>query len=205
MNDKARPRAISRRDFLKGFGTGLVGSSLLLPQVGKARQADNERMREFLNSGEPVTITINGSVVRAIVEPRTTLATLLRNHLELTGTKIACNQGHCGACTVVLDGEAIYSCHTLALDAHGKEVITVEGLMTGEELHPLQEAFIEEDGLQCGYCTPGQIMSAYALLLEEQNPSDEHIKLAVSGNLCRCAAYPHILASVRTAAEKMRS
>jgi len=205
MSEKSKPRSISRRDFLKGFGTGLVGSSLLLPQVGSARQPDNEKVRQFLDSGEPVTLTINGSVVRAIVEPRTTLATLLRNHLELTGTKIACNEGHCGACTVVMDGEAIYSCHTLALDAQGSEVTTVEGLMTGEELHPLQEAFVEEDGLQCGYCTPGQIMSAYALLIKMEDPSEEEIKLGMSGNLCRCAAYPNILASVRTAAEKMRA
>jgi len=205
MDEKTKPQSISRRHFLKGLGTGLVGSSILLPALGAADQIDNAQVKEFLEKGEPITLTVNGQKVRAIVESRTTLASLLRNYLHLTGTKIVCNNGECGGCTVVMDGKAIYSCHTLAMDADGKEILTVEGLMDGEKLHPLQEAFVEEDGLQCGFCTPGQVMSAYALLRDNPQPTDEQIKFGMSGNLCRCAAYKEILDSVRTAAGKMQA
>jgi aerobic-type carbon monoxide dehydrogenase small subunit (CoxS/CutS family) len=126
---------------------------------------------------------------------------LLRDHLELTGTKIGCNQGECGSCTVLVNGKAVYSCHILALDVAGKNVVTVEGLMKGEELHPVQEAFIEHDGLQCGYCTPGQIMAAQALLLKNPKPDKNEIIEGMSGNICRCAAYPNIIKSVVAAAE----
>jgi xanthine dehydrogenase YagT iron-sulfur-binding subunit len=138
-----------------------------------------------------------------MVEPRTTLAQLLRDKLQLTGTKIVCNNGECGGCTVVMDGKAVYSCHTLALDAAGKEVITVEGLMEGEKLGAVQEAFYEKDGYQCGFCTPGQVMAAYALLLKNKQPEVDEIKYGMSGNLCRCAAYPKIIDSVQAASEKM--
>ena len=112
-----------------------------------------------------------------------------------------CNHGECGACTVLLDGKAVYSCHLLALDAAGKEVVTIEGLMDGEKLHPIQEVFIEHDGLQCGFCTPGQIMSAQAIILENPSPGRKEIIKGMSGNLCRCAAYPNILKSAIAAAE----
>jgi len=203
MSEKSKPQSISRRNFLKGFGTGLVGSSLLLPRIGTAQQVDNEKMKEFLRNGEPISLKVNGTQVRAIVEPRTTLASLLRNQLQMTGTKIVCNNGRCGGCTVVMDGKAIYSCHTLAMDADGREIVTVEGLVNQEQLHPVQQAFVDEDGMQCGFCTPGQVMSAYALLLEYKKPTVEQIKRGMSGNLCRCAAYPEILQSVRTAADYM--
>jgi len=205
MDEKTRPQSISRRNFLKGLGTGLVGSSLLLPALGTAEQVDNNQVKEFLEKGEPISLIVNGRKVRAIVEPRTTLASLLRDYLHLTGTKIVCNNGECGGCTVVMNDKAIYSCHTLAMDADGKEIVTVEGLMDGEKLHPVQEAFVEEDGLQCGFCTPGQVMSAYALLQENKNPTDDQIKFSLSGNLCRCAAYKEILDSVHAAADKMRA
>ncbi|HKJ68794.1 MAG TPA: (2Fe-2S)-binding protein, partial [bacterium] len=195
MSEKSKPQSISRRNFLKGFGTGLVGSSLLLPRIGTAQQVDNEKMKEFLRNGEPISLKVNGTQVRAIVEPRTTLASLLRNQLQMTGTKIVCNNGRCGGCTVVMDGKAIYSCHTLAMDADGREIVTVEGLVNQEQLHPVQQAFVDEDGMQCGFCTPGQVMSAYALLLEYKKPTVEQIKRGMSGNLCRCAAYPEILQS----------
>ncbi|MCF8243455.1 MAG: (2Fe-2S)-binding protein [Melioribacteraceae bacterium] len=154
---------------------------------------------------ETLETTINGRKVKSKVEPRTTLADFLRDYLELTGTKVVCNHGECGGCSVILDGRAVYSCMLLALDANGKEVITIEGLMSGENLHPLQQAFIEHDGLQCGFCTPGQIMAAYALLKKFPNPTDEQIMTGMSGNLCRCAAYPNIIKSVRGAAKKMNS
>lgn len=205
MDEKTKPQSLSRRKFLKGFGTGLVGGSLLLPAIGAAEQVDNNQVKEFLQNGEPISVTVNGQKIHVIIEPRTTLASLLRDYLHLTGTKIVCNNGECGGCTVVMNGKAIYSCHTLALDADGQEVLTVEGLMDGEKLHPLQEAFVEEDGLQCGFCTPGQVMSAYALLQENPNPSDEEIKYGMSGNLCRCASYKEILDSVHTAAGKMQT
>jgi aerobic-type carbon monoxide dehydrogenase small subunit (CoxS/CutS family) len=136
-----------------------------------------------------------------LVEPRTTLAELLRNRLKLTGTKIVCNQGECGGCTVLMNGKAVYSCHMLALDAAGKEITTIEGLMSGEKLHPIQQAFIDHDGLQCGFCTPGQIMAAEEILIKNSKPSKEEILDGMSGNLCRCAAYPNILKSVVAAAE----
>jgi xanthine dehydrogenase YagT iron-sulfur-binding subunit len=200
MSGKSDPKSLSRRDFLKGFGTGVVGTSVLLPAIGTATpQADNVKVREFLEAAEPLTLSVNGRQIRVMVEPRTTLAQLLRDKLQLTGTKIVCNNGECGGCTVVMDGKAVYSCHTLALDAAGKEVITVEGLMEGEKLGAVQEAFYEKDGYQCGFCTPGQVMAAYALLLKNKQPEVDEIKYGMSGNLCRCAAYPKIIDSVQEA------
>ncbi|MFC2136494.1 (2Fe-2S)-binding protein [Bacteroidota bacterium] len=149
-------------------------------------------------------LKVNGKNLRLMIQPETTLVEILRDKLQLTGTKISCNNGECGGCTVLLDGNAVYSCHMLALDAAGKEVITIEGLMNGEELHPLQQAFIDEDGLQCGFCTPGQIMAAYALLLNNPAPTKDEITEAMSGNLCKCAAYPNIIKSVQKAAVKMK-
>jgi aerobic-type carbon monoxide dehydrogenase small subunit (CoxS/CutS family) len=128
-----------------------------------------------------------------------TLAEVLRDRLDLTGTKVCCNQGTCGTCTVLLDDTAVYSCHMLALDAAGHRVTTIEGLMEGEELHPLQKAFVERDGLQCGYCTPGQVMFAQALLLANSDPTTDEIHEAMTGNLCRCGAYPKIIESIKAA------
>ncbi|MEJ2050441.1 MAG: (2Fe-2S)-binding protein [Calditrichota bacterium] len=145
---------------------------------------------------------VNGREVKLYVKPRTTLVEVLRNHLELTGTKVVCNHGECGACTVLLDGVAVYSCQMLALDAASKEVTTIEGLMNGEDLHPIQQAFIDHDGLQCGFCTPGQIIATQAILLKNKKPSREEIIEGLSGNLCRCSAYPKILDSAIAAAEK---
>jgi xanthine dehydrogenase YagT iron-sulfur-binding subunit len=136
--------------------------------------------------------------------PETTLVEVLRDHLNLTGTKVTCNQGECGACTVLMDGKPVYSCHLLAVDAEGTEITTIEGLMDGEKLHPIQEAFIEHDGLQCGFCTPGQIMAAQGILNKKGNPTRDDILEGMSGNLCRCAAYPNILASAVAAAEKTK-
>lgn len=205
MNTRDQGASISRRRFLKGFGSGVIGGSLVLGGVAGAVPAANDDVREFLEGAEPLTLTVNGQKHRVLVEPRTSLAALLRHHLGLTGTKIVCGRGECGGCTVIMNGKAIYSCHTLALDAAGKEVLTVEGLLSGEDLHPVQSAFVDEDGLQCGFCTPGQIMAAYALLQEHPSPSGEQIQVGLSGNLCRCAAYPNIYKSVRTAAGRMNS
>ncbi len=200
MDESKKPKAISRRKFIKGVGTGIVGTYVVPSALSAIGKEEKKGPKE---DWIPISLTVNGKKVRVKVEPRMTLAELLREELELTGTKVVCNRGECGGCTVVLDGKAVYSCHILALDADGKEVLTVEGLMQGEALHPLQEAFWEKDGLQCGFCTPGQIMAAYALLKRRPRPSVEEIKEGMSGNLCRCAAYPKIIESVQAAAEKM--
>ena len=143
--------------------------------------------------------------MNVMVEPRTTLAEVLRNELHLTGTKIGCNRGACGACTILLDGVAVLSCMTLALDTIGKSIETIEGLAENEEkLHPLQEAFIEHDAYQCGFCTSGMIMSVKDLLDHNSNPQSEEIKNAVSGNICRCGTHPHVFRAVETAAKKLK-
>jgi xanthine dehydrogenase YagT iron-sulfur-binding subunit len=150
-----------------------------------------------------VTLRVNGSSARLEIDSRVTLLDALRDHLGLTGTKKGCDQGACGACTVLLDGRRVLSCLTLAAQCDGREVTTIEGL-SGEdgELHPMQAAFVRHDGFQCGYCTPGQIMSAVALLEEGRAGSDEEIKEFMSGNLCRCGAYPNIRAAIRDVAQR---
>jgi xanthine dehydrogenase YagT iron-sulfur-binding subunit len=149
----------------------------------------------------PVTLTINDQQHTLPVEPRRTLLDALRHDLELTGTKKVCDMGDCGACTVVVDGRAMYSCLLLAVDCDGREITTIEGLANGQQLHPLQEAFIEEDAFQCGFCSSGQIMSLHALLETHEHPSDEEIERAVTGNLCRCGAYLNIAKAGRRAAD----
>jgi aerobic-type carbon monoxide dehydrogenase small subunit (CoxS/CutS family) len=148
----------------------------------------------------PVTLTINGRPHALLVEPRRTLLDALRIDLGMTGTKKVCDMGNCGACTVIVDGRAMYSCLLLAVDCEQREIATIEGLAEENRLDPLQQAFIEHDAFQCGYCTSGQIMSVRALLDADPNPSDERIERAVSGNLCRCGAYHNILAAARQAA-----
>jgi xanthine dehydrogenase YagT iron-sulfur-binding subunit len=162
-----------------------------------------------------VGFTVNGEAMTLLLDPRVTLASALREHLGLTGTKIGCDQGQCGACTVLINGHRINSCLTLAVMHEGDAITTIEGIGTPEALHPMQQAFIEHDGFQCGYCTPGQILSSLAVLeeiragipshvtvsLEELIPfSDEEIRERLSGNLCRCAAYPNIIAAIRDVA-----
>jgi aerobic-type carbon monoxide dehydrogenase small subunit (CoxS/CutS family) len=152
----------------------------------------------------PVRLTVNGKKYELCVEPRRTLLEALRKDLGLTGTKKGCDEGTCGACTVLLDGKPIYACMALAIECGGKSIETIEGLGENGKLHPVQQAFIEEDGLQCGFCTPGQVMSLKALLDAKRNPTAEEIRYALSGNLCRCGAYPKILKAALKAAELMR-
>jgi xanthine dehydrogenase YagT iron-sulfur-binding subunit len=146
-------------------------------------------------------LTVNGRDAEWKLDSRVTLLDALRDHLDLTGTKKGCDQGACGACTVLLDGKRVLSCLTLAAQCDGRDVTTIEGLAPEGRLHPLQEAFVRHDGLQCGYCTPGQIMSAVALLREGRAGSDEQIREFMSGNLCRCGAYTNIVAAIREVAE----
>jgi carbon-monoxide dehydrogenase small subunit len=143
-----------------------------------------------------INLKVNGEEFEVLVKPNSTLLDVLRNSLRLTGTKKGCNTGECGACTVIMDGKSINSCLTLALDANGRDVQTIEGLANGEKLHPIQEAFVEYGAIQCGYCTPGMIMSAKALLDEKSHPTEKEIREAISGNFCRCTGYEKIVKAI---------
>jgi xanthine dehydrogenase YagT iron-sulfur-binding subunit len=149
----------------------------------------------------PVTITVNGRRHRLLVEPRWSLAYVIRDRLQLTGTKVGCERGECGACTVLIDGVPRYGCLTLAVEADGTEVTTIEGLMSGEDLGPVQQAFAEKDAFQCGFCTPGQVVAAEGLLRAASEPTIDQIRQGMSGNLCRCGAYRQIVQAVARAAE----
>lgn len=150
-----------------------------------------------------LTLTVNNITYTIPIEPHLTLVEVLRDKLGLTGTKKSCNEGECGACTVLMDGKPVASCMVLALDAQNKSITTIEGLADGEKLHPLQEAFVKHGGIQCGFCTPGMIMSAKALLDENPNPTPVEVRAAISGNLCRCTGYQQIVDSVLAAAKMM--
>ena len=149
----------------------------------------------------PVTLRVNGAVRTITIPPRMTLAEALRGPLDLTGTKIGCDRGSCSACTVLLDGAPVASCMTLAIDVGDRLVTTIEGLSDGEKLHPVQAAFVEHDAVQCGFCTPGMVMSCAALLAQNPTPSLEDVKAATSGHLCRCGTYPHVFTATLAAAK----
>ncbi|MEE8545697.1 MAG: (2Fe-2S)-binding protein [Alphaproteobacteria bacterium] len=151
-----------------------------------------------------INLTLNGAAVEAQVEERTLLVHFLREARDLTGTHIGCDTGHCGACTVDLDGRSVKSCMVLAVQADGAEVMTIEGLATNGELHPLQQGFMEEHGLQCGFCTPGMLLRSYRLLEENPDPSDDEIRAGLAGNLCRCTGYQNIVKAVKYAAAKLK-
>ena len=151
-----------------------------------------------------IQLTINGDNYTLAIDPRRTLNQVLREELNLTGTKLGCGSGDCGACTVIMDGRSVSSCLTLAVEADGKEIMTVEGLaLSGEKLHPIQEAFIEKGAIQCGFCTPGMELSAYHLLSKKPHPSENEIREGLSGNLCRCTGYNKIVEAIAVSAEKM--
>ncbi len=154
---------------------------------------------------ETVSLTVNGKLYTRSAKPNMTLLDFIRDELGLTGTKKGCETGDCGACTVILDGLPVNSCQVLALEASGKQVLTIEGLNNGKELHLLQEAFVEYGAIQCGFCTPGMILTAKALLDKNSNPTEEEIKEAISGNLCRCTGYTKIIEAIRATAQKLSS
>jgi xanthine dehydrogenase YagT iron-sulfur-binding subunit len=183
----------SRREFLKK-STALAALSVATPILLKA--AENDERIAALFEQIPLQIEVNGVVHNLSVEPRVTLLDLLREQLHLMGTKKGCDYGQCGACTVHVDGKRINSCLSLAVMNEGKKVTTIEGLANGDKLHPMQEAFIRHDGLQCGYCTPGQIMSAVACVKEGHANSADEIREYMSGNICRCGAYPNIVDAI---------
>ncbi len=151
-----------------------------------------------------IKLTVNGQEAEGSVEPRTLLIHFLREQLGLTGTHIGCETSHCGACTVDLNGKSVKSCTVFAVQADGAELLTVEGLAQGGELHPLQAAFAEDHGLQCGYCTPGMLVRAHRLLQENPDPSDAEVRAGISGNLCRCTGYQNIVTAIRNAAQVLR-
>ena len=153
----------------------------------------------------PIKVNINGKDYTGEVEPRTLLVHFIRDNLGLTGTHIGCDTGHCGACTVLFNGKSAKSCMILAVQANGQKFITVEGLAKGEQLHPLQESFWEHHGLQCGYCTPGMLISSLDLLNRIKKPTEEEIRRGIEGNLCRCTGYVNIVKAVKDASEKMNS
>ena len=155
--------------------------------------------------GQSITVTVNGEKKSAEVEPRLLLVHFLREKLRLTGTHIGCDTTHCGACTVLVDGTPVKSCTMLAVQADGQQVTTVEGLIAGGALHPIQAAFKEEHGLQCGFCTPGVMLTSIALLTEKPDPSDDDIRWALSGNICRCTGYMNIVKAVKSAGAQMRA
>ncbi|MCY4392624.1 MAG: (2Fe-2S)-binding protein [Chloroflexi bacterium] len=156
-----------------------------------------------MSESVPITVNVNGRERSAMVEARLLLVHYLRENLNLTGTHVGCDTSQCGACTVLVDGRSTKSCTVFAVQADGSEIQTIEGLADGDELHPLQDGFWEEHGLQCGYCTPGMIMSAANLLQDNPAPSEEEIREGISGNLCRCTGYQHIVNAIQHAAERM--
>jgi aerobic-type carbon monoxide dehydrogenase small subunit (CoxS/CutS family) len=153
---------------------------------------------------EKISFQLNGKKTDALLDPTEMLLWVLRNHFGFTGTKYGCGMGFCGACTVLIDNEAVRSCTVPVGDVKGKNVVTIEGLANNGELHPVQKAFVEHDALQCGYCTPGMIMNATGLLLKNPSPTEEQIKVGMEDNLCRCGAHVRIVAAVKTAAEEMK-
>jgi xanthine dehydrogenase YagT iron-sulfur-binding subunit len=193
----------TRRGFIATIGTGAVAAAT----ASQAGTAEAEQGAAIPDGAElvRVTLNINGQTRRLLVEPRWSLLYVLRERLGLTGTKLGCERGECGVCTVLVDDKPAYSCMMLALESEGKSIVTLEGLMKGEELGAVQRAFIEEDAFQCGYCTPGQIMSVEGLLRANPSPTIDEIRTGVSGTLCRCGAYAHIFKAAARAAELKKS
>ena len=197
---KAGP-SVSRRGFIRGVGMG--GAAMEALQPGAQAQAQPAASVAG-PAAVPITLRINGKPYKLNLEPRVTLLDALRDHLELTGAKKVCDRANCGACTVILDGKAVYACSVLAIEAQGKAVETIEGLATGERLHPVSAAFVSNDAQQCGYCTPGFVMAAKGFLDRNPNPTMDQVLEGLGGNLCRCGTYMGVRAAVLEAAKEMR-
>ena len=215
-SDERPPRPkqdVSRRRFLQAMGlgataAGLPADNLLADSAAPIREGADAWGPDAV----PVTLQVNGETLRLRLEPRVTLLDALRDHLridtsesvDLTGAKRVCDRSSCGACSVLLDGKLVYACSVLAIEAQGSTIETVESLDEDGELHPVQEAFVHCDGLQCGFCTPGFVMASVALLRDNPDPSDDEIRHALDGNICRCGTQPRTLEAVQRAAERMR-
>jgi xanthine dehydrogenase YagT iron-sulfur-binding subunit len=191
----------ARRKFLKQ-SSALAAVALATPVLVKAAEKQLDEKAAGYFEKQPLNLELNGVAHHLSVEPRVTLLDLLREQLHLTGTKKGCDYGQCGACTVHVDGKRVLSCLSLAIMQDGKKIITIEGLAKDDQLHPMQDAFIRHDGFQCGYCTPGQIMSAVACVREGHANNDEEIRQYMSGNICRCGAYPNIVDAIKEVKEK---
>jgi xanthine dehydrogenase YagT iron-sulfur-binding subunit len=209
MDDKAHkhgnraqiPLGFDRRSFMAG-----AAGTAVLPLTARAAGPITSGINAAQDPSLPVSVTlrINGETRTLDIDGRTTVLDALREHLGLTGSKKGCDHGQCGACTVLIEGRRVLSCLTLALVAQQQEITTIEGLARGGKLHPMQQAFVDQDAFQCGYCTPGQIMSAVACVQEGHAGNDEDIREYMSGNICRCAAYPNIVAAVKQAAPDIK-
>ncbi len=204
MSDKTSPTTESAFD-RRSFIAAATGAAVSAPFTARGAQEAADRPAPSPDPSSPVSMTlrINGEDRSLMIDARTTVLDALREHLALTGSKKGCDHGQCGACTVLIDGRRGLSCLTLALAAQHHDITTIEGLAKGDQLHPMQQAFIDQDAFQCGYCTPGQIMSAIACVKEGHANSEEDIREYMSGNICRCAAYPNIVAAIRQAAPEI--
>jgi len=196
--DEGATLSFSRRSFLKTAGVGAAATTMV--GVG----APTEAAQVLGPDAVTLSLKVNGTVQKVMVEPRVTLLDALRNHLDLTGAKQVCDRGGCGACTVLFDGQPVNSCLLLAADAEGHEITTVEGLGTPEKMSPLQAAFVEKDAMQCGFCTPGFVVSGTALLAKVPSPTLDQIKAGLAGNLCRCGTYGRVFEAVQAAAKAKR-
>jgi xanthine dehydrogenase YagT iron-sulfur-binding subunit len=199
--EPGKKSGVSRRGLLQGLGVGggALGTGILAPSaIAQTKPAG-------VISGETaVTLTINGKPYKTTIEPRMTLLDVMRTNLDLTAAKRVCDRGTCGACTVILDGKAVYSCSVLAIDAQGKKIQSLEGLSNGKTRHPIIDAFVDHDAQQCGYCTPGFVMASKAFLDEHPNPTVDDVKAGLGGNLCRCGTYMGIRQAVVDASKKLK-
>jgi xanthine dehydrogenase YagT iron-sulfur-binding subunit len=202
MSEDEKPKEegseLSRRTFLKASGLGLTLPLMVGPRIVRAAGAD---VKVFGPGKVPISLSVNSKRYSAAVEPRVTLLEALRNELDLTGAKRVCDRASCGACTVIVDGKPVYSCTVLAIEAQGRAITTVEGLMRGEKLHPIQQAFVDNDAQQCGFCTPGFVVACKAFLDKNPNPTPEAVQRGLGGNLCRCGTYIGVRAAVLQAAK----
>jgi xanthine dehydrogenase YagT iron-sulfur-binding subunit len=197
--DQPERASVSRRDFLKTAGVGSLATAVTTTGATVDAQTDP---RAVGPGDVPVTLTVNGRRVDLRIEPRVTLLDALRNRADLTGNKRVCDRGSCGACTMIVDGRTVYSCSTLAIDVQGKQIRTVEGLANGNTLNPVQQAFCDVDALMCGFCTPGFIVAATALLERTPNPTPEQMRRGLDGNICRCGTFVRIMEATVAAAAK---
>jgi xanthine dehydrogenase YagT iron-sulfur-binding subunit len=200
MSDKDDRPSFSRRDFLKSAGVG--GLATAVTTVGASDAAAQTGPRVVGPGDVPVALTVNGKRLELQIEPRVTLLDAIRNRADLTGNKRVCDRGTCGACTMIVDGRTVYSCSTLAIDVVGKQIRTVDGLSTGTTLHPVQQAFCDVDALMCGFCTPGFVVAATALLERNPNPTREQVARGLDGNICRCGTFVRIMEATMAAAAK---
>jgi xanthine dehydrogenase YagT iron-sulfur-binding subunit len=201
-NPRRKKKPLSRRVFLQSMGGGAVGAGVVSRVLGKEALASQTGPGDMeIVASRTISLNVNGKRLKVSAEAGETLLEVLREKLRLTGAKRVCNRGECGGCTVLLNGKPVYACHILALQADGAEILTVEGLADGDKLHPVQQAFIDKDGYQCGFCTPGFIMASVGLLKKNARPSFDEIRAGLAGNLCRCGNYQKIYAAVSAAAD----